>query len=65
VRRPNREFLLQVRAGAFDYDELVERAERQLERVREAFARSSLPDEPDRDRVNALLIRVRREFAND
>jgi predicted nucleotidyltransferase len=65
VRRPNREFLLQVRAGAFDYDELVERAERRLERVRDAFARSSLPDEPDRERVNALLVQIRREFAND
>ena len=63
VRRPNREFLLQVRAGEFDYDELVERAERQLDRVKMAFAQSSLPDEPDRERVNALLIQIRREFA--
>jgi predicted nucleotidyltransferase len=63
VRRPNREFLLQVRAGEFDYDELVERAERQLDRVKAAFAQASLPDEPDRDRVNALLLQIRREFA--
>jgi predicted nucleotidyltransferase len=63
VRRPNREFLLQVRAGEFDYDELVERAERQLERVKAAFAHANLPDEPDRERVNALLLQIRREFA--
>lgn len=63
VRRPNREFLLRVRAGEFEYEELVERAEQQLFRVREAFERSSLPDEPDRDRINALLVEIRREFA--
>jgi predicted nucleotidyltransferase len=63
VRRPNRNFLLQVRAGEFDYDELVERAERQLERVKSAFAQASLPDEPDRERVNTLLLQIRREFA--
>ena len=62
VRRPNREFLLQVRAGEFEYDDLVDRAEEQLLRVREAFAASSLPDEPDRERVNKLLVEIRREF---
>ncbi|MGC4013078.1 MAG: nucleotidyltransferase domain-containing protein [Luteolibacter sp.] len=62
VRRPNRDFLLQVRAGEFEYEELVERAEQQLVRVREAFEQSSLPDEPDRDRINALLVEIRREF---
>jgi hypothetical protein len=61
VRRPNRDYLLQVRAGEFEYEDLVSRAERQLEEVQEAFRESSLPDEPDRDAVNALLVRVRRE----
>lgn len=62
VRRPDRDFLLQVRAGAFDYDELVATAEQKLEKVNQAFAASSLPDRPDRDAVNRTLVRIRREF---
>ena len=61
VRRPNRDFLLRVRAGEFEYEDLVSRAERQLVEVQEAFEESALPDQPDRDEVNALLVRVRDE----
>jgi predicted nucleotidyltransferase len=62
VRRPNRECLLRVRAGEFVYEDLVSRAERQLVEVQEAFVESALPDQPDRDEVNALLVRVREEM---
>ncbi|MFD0893091.1 nucleotidyltransferase domain-containing protein [Luteolibacter ambystomatis] len=62
VRRPNRDFLLRVRSGEFEYDELVEQAEQRLVRVREAFEQSTLPDEPDRGRINTLLVELRREF---
>jgi len=62
VRRPNREYLLRVRAGEFEYEELVAKAEAQLVQVQEDFAASSLPDEPDRAQVNALLVQVREEF---
>lgn len=64
VRRPEREFLLRVRAGEFAYDDLVSRAETQLERVKEAFASSTLPESPDRNVVNALLVEIREEFAS-
>jgi len=63
IRRPNREYLLRVRSGEFDYEELVSRAENQLLGVQAAFLESSLPDQPDRDRVNALLVEIREEFA--
>jgi predicted nucleotidyltransferase len=61
VRRPNREFLLRVRSGEFDYDDLVGRAETQLEEVKAAFAASTLPEQPDRDAVNRLLVGIREE----
>ncbi|WP_226895286.1 DNA polymerase beta superfamily protein [Luteolibacter marinus] len=63
VRRPNRDFLLRVRSGEFAYEDLVARAEEQLARVQDAFKDSSLPEHPDRDRVNALLVGLREEFA--
>lgn len=62
VRRPNRDFLLKVRAGEFDYETLVGQAEEQLERVKQAFANSSLPEDPDRAAVNQILIQIRQEF---
>jgi predicted nucleotidyltransferase len=62
VRRPDRDFLLQVRAGEFEYEELVTRAEEQLVRVRAAFEKCPLPDAPDRDLINELIVGIRREF---
>jgi len=41
VRRPNREFLLQIRRGEFEYADLVAEAERLVERVEAAFAAST------------------------
>ncbi len=62
VRRPNRDFLLRVRAGEFDYEELVARAEAQLEEVKAEFEVSPLPEMPDREEVNCLLVEIREEF---
>ena len=62
VRRPNREFLLQVRAGGFGYDELVARAVEKLAEVDRAFECSPLPDEPDRAAANAVLREIRACF---
>jgi hypothetical protein len=59
VRRPNPEALLRVRAGEFSYDDLVRRAEEQLDEVRAAFACSSLPEAPDRDAACEVLLEIR------
>ena len=62
VRRPDRDYLLRVRAGEFSYESLVGTAESMLEAVRAGFANSGLPDEPDRDRAIAMLVEIREEF---
>lgn len=62
VRRPNREFLLQIRRGEFDYEELVAEAEKLVARVEAAFASSHLPDAPDKATAEQLLREVRRAF---
>lgn len=62
IRRPDRDYLLRVRGGEFEYDDLVSRAEEQLVEIIAAFEKSSLPDEPDRDRVNRLLVEIRESF---
>ncbi|MEO7099127.1 MAG: hypothetical protein ABI162_07175 [Luteolibacter sp.] len=62
IRRPNPEYLLRIRAGEFEYEELVTRAEQQLAEVIEAFEKSTLPEQPDRDQVNRLLVEIREVF---
>jgi predicted nucleotidyltransferase len=62
VRRPNREFLLQIRRGEFEYDELVTEAEKLVERVEAAFAESSLRETPDKYQAEQLLRQVRKAF---
>ncbi|MBJ6144770.1 DNA polymerase beta superfamily protein [Hymenobacter sp. BT559] len=62
VRRPNREFLLQIRRGEFEYAELVAEAEQLVERVEAAFAASSLPETPNTAAAEATLQRVRQEY---
>ena len=62
VRRPNREFLLRIRRGEFEYAELVTQAEQLVTQVEAAFATSALPPAPDVNAAEATLRRVRRAF---
>lgn len=64
VRRPNREFLLQIKAGAFEYTELLAIAEERIAGMDELYAASDLPEEPDLERLNELLVEVRKSFYN-
>jgi predicted nucleotidyltransferase len=58
VKRPDREELLAIRGGRFSYDELVACAEDLGDRVREAAARSPLPEAPDEDALDALCASI-------
>ena len=62
VRRPNRAELLNIRSGAFDYDELIARAEEKVAEIDEIARRSPLPEEPDTTRIEEILIEIRTEW---
>lgn len=62
VRRPNREFLLQIRRGEFGYEQLMAEADALLAQVDAAFAASALPQMPDQKAAEQLLVRVRRQW---
>ncbi len=62
VRRPNRDFLLQIRRGEFEYEQLVADAEQLVTRVEAAFATSALPEAPNRSAAEQLLRQVRHAF---
>lgn len=62
VRRPDRDFLWQIRSGAFAYDELVAMAEQRIAQMDAHYEQSALPEAPDPEAINQALIGVRKEF---
>lgn len=62
VHRHDREFLLSIKAGKFEYDELLEKAEALKNDLAALYQQSSLPETPDDDKINALLIEIRKEY---
>lgn len=62
VKRPNREQLLSIKLGNMDYDDLLVMADQLMESI-EAFSISSpLPDVPDQQYAEHILIEIRSEL---
>jgi uncharacterized protein len=64
VFRKDREFLLAIKEGKFEYDELVQKAEALKEELPMLYKNSLLIDEPDLESVNELLIKMRESYYN-
>ena len=62
VQRPDREFLLRIRSGEFEYATLLEKAEEKMAGMETLYAASDLPDAPDPAFAGALLVRIRDQF---
>ncbi len=62
VRRPNREYLLKIRNGEMQYDELLTMAEKNLKAADSLFVNADLMDEPDYEKSNQILIEIRKQF---
>lgn len=62
VRREDREFLLQIRGGHFEYDHLLEMANQKQAEIEQIFATSDLAEKPDADLINNLLFHMRQEL---
>jgi hypothetical protein len=59
VFRKDREFLLKIRNGEFLYDELVKMASEKIIGIETLYAKSDLPETPDENQINDLLIKMR------
>lgn len=59
VKRPNAEYLLQIRKGKVSLEEVIDQAEADLKKLDDLFKNCSLPDEIDKDFVNDLLLELR------
>ena len=65
VVRPNREFLLGIKSGEYEYDALLEMANKKQEEMELAFENSTLPDTPNLELIEELTVRLRERFYNE
>jgi hypothetical protein len=64
VKRFDRDFLLSIKNAEFEYDDLVEKAERIRIQLDNIYESSELKEVPDLREVNDLLVSVRNKFYN-
>lgn len=57
--RPNREWLLSVRRGEVDYDDIIKLIEEKKERMDESFDKSDLPEKVDENFINNIILEIR------
>lgn len=62
VYREDRDFLLRIRNGAFEYDELMLLAEEKMQSIKQLFKTADLPETPDVLKAESLLIKIREAF---
>lgn len=62
VWRENRTELLKIRNGDWEYDQLIDMANEKMKDIEEAWRSSTLPDEPNQNTIEKLLIGIREEL---
>ncbi len=62
VRRPNRAELLAIRQGEYEYDDLIAQAEAKLAQIEIVYQNTKLPNEPNKEKIQAVLVEIRKEF---
>jgi hypothetical protein len=60
----HRDELLNIRDGGLVFDEVRQRALELDQQFQQAFERTTLPDQPDFDRVDDFLIQARRRMVD-
>jgi len=64
VHRENREELLAIRNGKYSFKESLQLLDELDQRMNEAYFSSELPEHPDREKINALLMTLNLEAIN-
>lgn len=62
VNRPNREELLAIRSGKFEYSALLAQAEMLIQKIDSAYAQTKLPESIDHQQLENILIEMRTEL---
>jgi len=62
VKRPNREFLLDVKNGNYEYEDLLVMAKERQDEMETVFENSKLPERPNIEMINELTYKLRNKF---
>jgi hypothetical protein len=62
VKRNDRQFLLQIRNGEFEFDKLMKMVEAKMEQVKIAYDKSDLPFRPDVQLSERILVQLRADL---
>jgi len=62
VRREDREFLLEIRAGVYSFEELVDLANEKIGEIELLYNQCDLPESPDITKAEELLIEIREKL---
>ncbi len=62
VERPNREELLSIRSGEWQYEDLLKAAAEKMQTVERVKKDSLLPSQPDMQKVNTQLVKLRKQL---
>lgn len=64
IKVTNREELLAIKAGALEYDALLQKADDLIARIEALYTTSTLPEYPDNEKVMKILINLREVLYN-
>ncbi len=62
VRRPNAEYLLQIRRGEISLEQIIEEAEQDLAKLDKVYENCKLPESVDPEFAHNLVIEIRNKF---
>lgn len=62
VKRPNREFLLDIKSGDYEYEDLLLMAKERQDEMETVFENSELPERPNIEIINELTYKLRNRF---
>lgn len=60
VRRPNVDYLKEIKRGDVPLDEIITNAENDIKGLKELYDKSNLPDDVDMDKVKDILLQIRK-----
>ena len=64
VRRNDADYLISIRRGEIDLDTLIDEVEKEIVEIDELFTNSNLPNNIDKNFINKLLIKIRKNIYN-
>ncbi|MBW8685936.1 DNA polymerase beta superfamily protein [Chitinophaga rhizophila] len=62
VQRKDRDLLLQIKRGEFEYEDLLKMVNEKMEKMDDLYAKSGLPDTPDIQMAEQVLVNIRAKF---